>query len=759
MNKHGKALLASLFVAAILTAAAFADEALTWSRIGKGGLDGPYNYLQYGLNAPCVFKGALYVGTGGGMSFGGQIWRYDGHEWVMVHKPKPGHTRIDAVTTLAVLGDYLYGGMSVNDGTCEVWRTDGTGKPPYRWTKISAPANISQQYTYMVSSMTVVNGYLYCGTWNNVKACQVWKYSGSAWTQVVGQGPSGSPTGPGFGNKNNYVARSMTSSASGDLYVGTGNSGGGEVWRLTSSGWTKLNKPGFGASKNSYISVLIFFKNSLYAGTQNYTKGAQVWKYLGPGPANWKAIGLNGMGDANNYNIGAAAVFGNPGWLYIITANYENGCQVLRTNGTKWEKANANGFGEGKTNGDGGALAVFDGKLYAGLNGDFGSRVYATAGGAKVPFAWTLTNDSGFSLNDNERIGCSAFFGGKLYVGTYNGLGCEIWRYEGNAWTQVVSGGFGDPNNYEAESMAVADGYLYVGTGNWLTGAEVWRYDGSKWTQANKDGFGDATSGEAAAMIVHQDKLYVGTQSYNTKAKVWRCDGLKTTQWTKVNTNGFGMATTVGAISFAVLNNKLYAGTYDMNDPCHAWRYDGPGPSNWTLVSAEGFGNKANHGVDALAVYKDALYASVYSADQTGCQIWRYSGNGTSWSRVNVSGFGKANNGMADAMIVFKNLLYVGTWNGVNGGEIWSYDGGVWSQANKSGFGTNNNYGVLTLAGDGADLYAGTVNDMTGGEVWTTGAGSDSPLILRANPFPSFPKAHRKYPKEAYQSRFHSRTR
>ncbi len=754
MDQHRKRFLGLFLIGFILSAAvARPDQALTWSRIGKGGLDGPYNPLQEDLNAACLFGGKLCVGT-----WGGQIWSYDGSEWVLIHKPKPGKNLIREVQSLAVLGDYLYAGMYLSNQTCQVWRTSGTGKLPYRWTKVSGAANIENSEAHEAPSMAVVKGVLYVGT-EGYYGCQVWSYNGSAWTEVVGQGSAGSATGPGFGDKANYVASSMTSSASGDLYVGTGRHDGGEVWRLNSSGWAMVNKPGFGVSSNFRIQTLAFFNDSLYGGTINDEKGAQVWKYVGPGPSNWKAVGLNGMGDVKNRLVASAAVFGDPARLYVITDNGERGCQVLRTNGKTWEKANANGFGEGPTNCIGGFLAVFRGKLTAGLDSDFGGRVYATAGGAKVPFAWTQVNDSGFTRNDNELFGAAAFFGGKLYVGTHNSLGCEVWRYEGNGWTQVATGGFGDPYNDSVWSMAVANGYLYAGAENWETGAEIWRYDGSKWTQANKSGFGDASSGMASAMAVHQNKLYVGTRNYDHGATIWRCDGLKTSQWTKVNTNGFGVLATIGIQSLAVFSNKLYAGTLDESGRCRVWRYDGPGPSGWTAANEAGFGVDSNYAASGLAVYTGALYAETWTEGNGGCEVWRYSGAGTAWSQVNVGGFGKAANEYADSMIVFKNLMYVGTWNESNGGEIWSYDGSVWSQVNKSGFGANTNIGIESIASDGTDLYAGTENDFTGGEVWTTGTGSASPPIFRAAPFPSIPRVHRRHPREASQPRLHSRTR
>ena len=729
MISRRKVLVVSLVAMAVMTTAAIADQALAWNRIGKGGLDGPYNALQRGVDAACLFNGKLYCSTSGDGT-PAQIWQYDGKSWILAYKSGSGNNRVTDIRSLAVLGDYLYAGLNFDEGACQVWRTRGTGKAPCRWSRVSGPSNIESSYNEEIDAMGIVKGYLYVGTRNNY-GCQVWRYSGSAWSQMVGQGPAGSPTGPGFGNRENYAAISIASSEAGDLYVGTSRSKGAEVWRMNKSGWAKLNKSGFGTADNTRIPVLVFFNNSLYAGTDNYNRGCQVWKYIGPNASNWKAVGQKGLGDPKNAEVSSATVFGNPSYLYFITRNSDKGCLVLRTDGKKWEKVNTAGFGEGQSSSK--ALLVFDGKLFAGTGWN-GARIYATSGGAKIPFAWTQVNQTGFTLNDNEEIRASAFFGGKLYVGTYNGLGCEVWRYEGSGWTQVAAGGFGDPDNEEATSMAVANGYLYVGTLNWETGAEIWRYNGSKWTQANKGGFGDHSTNMASAMIVHLNKLYVGTRSDDTKAKVWRCDGLGASQWTKVNTNGFGVSQTVGVQSFAVFDNKLYAGTLDYRS-CRVWRYDGPGPTGWTAVSDAGFGVEENYAASGLAVYKGALYAATWKEEDlgSGCEVYRYLGTGTGWSKVNVSGFGKNNNYYADSLTVFKNLLYVGTWNESKGGEIWSYDGSVWSQANKTGFGTSDNIGIVSFASDETDLYAGTYNETTGGEVWTTGPGSASPLIWRAS--------------------------
>ncbi|MCJ7587289.1 MAG: hypothetical protein MUQ00_05220 [Candidatus Aminicenantes bacterium] len=148
-----------------------------------------------------------------------------------------------------------------------------------------------------------------------------------------------------------------------------------------------------------------------------------------------------------------------------------------------------------------------------------------TSGGSKPPFAWSQVNDNGFSKNDNEEVLSSAFYGGKLYIGTFNGLGCEVWRYEGNGWTQVASGGFGDSYNSDALSMAVADGYLYVGTNDSNDPCRVWRYDGpgpGDWTAVSEDGFGVKTNHRVHQLEVYKGALYAGAwNAQMTGCEVW----------------------------------------------------------------------------------------------------------------------------------------------------------------------------------------------------------------------------------------------
>src|SRR4030042_870022 len=180
-------------------------------------------------------------------------------------------------------------------------------------------------------------------------------------------------------------------------------------------------------------------------------------------------------------------------------------------------------------------------------------------------------------------------YNSQLYVGPYNspgfgGQGCEVWRYDGAHWTQVVGQdapstagtgpGFGDAANISASSLEVLGSYLYVGTDNY-NGCEVWRFDGSSWTQMmgqgtapdpTAPGFGDSSNGCAHSMAFMGSNLFVGTYN-NNGCEVWRYNGSNWTQMVGQGTApdptapGFGDVFNATAWSMTEFAGRLYVGT------------------------------------------------------------------------------------------------------------------------------------------------------------------------------------------------------
>jgi hypothetical protein len=108
----------------------------------------------------------------------------------------------------------------------------------------------------------------------------------------------------------------------------------------------------------------------------------------------------------------------------------------------------------------------------------------------------------------------------------------------------------------------------------------------------------------------------------------------------------------------------------------------------WKLMNRAGFGDAYNY-ITALAVFDGQIYAGA-SNWVDGGRIWR-SANGshwtpparcawveTLWTALNRNGLGRKESDSvfySNAGAVFQGRLTLGLMNGVDGGEIWRYEG------------------------------------------------------------------------------------
>lgn len=313
--------------------------------------------------------------------------------------------------------------------------------------------------------------------------------------------------------------------------------------------------------------------------------------------------------------------------------------------------------------------------------------------------SWTQVNVTNFGDDTNFGGWGLTVNDGKLYIGTSNNFGGEVWSYDGNMWTQVNVNAFGDANNYTIWALGTYGGNLYAGIENDTTGVQVWRYSGSgtSWTKVNTDGFGDSDNIEIWDFTVYRGDFYAGTANWGDGCEIWRYEG--GSNWMQVNTNGFGSSGNAAAMSFAVKDDKLYTST----DNSEVWVYNGG--TSWSQVNVDEFGDSNNEETFALEVYNGNLYAGV-SNFSTGVEVWRYSGSGTSWTQVNSDGFGDSDSQWILDMTVYNDMLYVGAVNIDSGAEVWEYDGNSWMQVNTSGFGDINTGWLSSLGVYDGKLYA-----------------------------------------------------
>ncbi len=545
----------------------------------------------------------------------------------------------------------------------------------------------------------------------------------------------------------------------GKLYVGASSSTprGCFLFCYDGSSWKAVNTEGFGDQGNTRVSSLAVYGSFLFAATENYSTGCQVWRTAGVGGppyTDWTKVDNDGFGSSANRSGSSMVEFDSH--LYVLTFNNSTGCQLWRTAAaggppfTDWTKVNSNGFGNGHN--WGATLAVYSSHLLAGTFNNYdGCQVWWTAGAGGPPYTdWQQVNTNGFGRPD-LNVRTMIVYGGYLYAGVYNSTsGCEVIRTAASGgppftdWTRVNSSGFGDSRNFGAYSMAVFNSSLYVGTYKYEVGCEVWRTAGvggppyTDWQKVNTEGFGNSANEYAWSMAVFGTSLFVGTFNGTSGSEVWRSDGVggpPFTDWAMSNPAGFVLNDNVSVGSMAWFNGDLYVGTQAGTTAglCQVWRYhDG----SWTQVNSNGFGSAGTYGAVSMHVMGSYLYVGTLN-QSSGCRVWRTAGIGgppfTDWVQVNANGFGDANNQGASSMEVLGSYLYVGTSRSGPNCQVWrtAASGGPpytdWVQVNANGFGDANNVEATSMAAYGSRLYVGTKNMLTGCELWRTSEGGGPP--------------------------------
>jgi hypothetical protein len=357
----------------------------------------------------------------------------------------------------------------------------------------------------------------------------------------------------------------------------------------------------------------------------------------------------------------------------------------------------------------------------------------------KTVLAWEQAYADGFGAPSNDTVGSLVEYKGRVYAGTRNDLGGQVWRKElGGSWGQFMSSGLGDTHNTAISALSVVGDNLYMGTANSTSGAEVWKTDGTNSEQINSDGFGDVHNETAWTItgreVWHFDDfisyVQVGTQNTNTGAQLWETDQ---TVWFTGTLNGFNDPNNT-VVSSGCVPFENYFGTTNEISGTQIIAYD-LSYGTWTPFKDGGFGNLNNWSASSIICLDDYVLVGTYN-EIDGAEIWRYDYNSDSWSAVVSGGFNDTNNIDISSMVAVGEYLYAGTENAVSGGEVWRSlmhgDAGSWEQVNLDGFGDLNNSAVTTLAGAGRYLYAGTRNITSGAELWQVELnGPDSSFLVK----------------------------
>jgi len=249
------------------------EDGTNWNKVVENGFGTPANVGVYRL---VEFNGYLYAGTWNGES-GTEIWRSnsgDTGSWTKVVDGGNGDGSNYQVNTFEVFNGYLYTGTgNTNDGA-EIWRTDnGTSWQQANLNGFGDSDNVN------IGSIVVFNNILYAST-QNLNGAEIWRsVNGINWTKVI-DGGLGDPNNSKF--QSLYVFDDHLFTASYNKTTGI------NVWK-SANGTTfeQINIGGFGDSNNSYTlwnTATIDFNDQLYIGTTNHN-GGELWRYE-PGGSN-----------------------------------------------------------------------------------------------------------------------------------------------------------------------------------------------------------------------------------------------------------------------------------------------------------------------------------------------------------------------------------------------------------------------------------------------------------------------------------------
>lgn len=449
--------------------------------------------------------------------------------------------------------------------------------------------------------------------------------------------------------------------------------------------WNQIHEDGFGNIENVGVRGIEIFDDNVVIGTASFSNdsGLVIGKsmpikdiyfeyflnrsatdnFKSNGCEIWAYNGLNltpiiedngvmecGFKDKNNSEIGFLINFGN--YLYAGTRNFEEGCEIWRTNNLESE--------------------------------------------------WECVVDSGFGNKKNSWAMEADIFKSYLYVGTYNkDEGTEIYRTkDGINWTEVVGknsetkNGFGTKNNFYTWSMSVYNDNLYVGTdyiGDNGYGGELWRTsNGSDWEPIISDSEGSlypldfkktwGYHGGIRNMIFFKGELYIGFVSIDTHFTF----GLKNFERLKIKM----YMTLPSKLNFFRIRRTLGLEIYKFNDTTNELTTIIGGVKRG--VFSGGFGDDNNEYPWSMCVHNDTLYVGTSNVESydivferiglfrwNGCikapigggEIWKY--NDEDCEQINSNGFGDIYNTGIREMIVYKNRLISGLLNVKTGCELW----------------------------------------------------------------------------------------
>lgn len=301
------------------------------------------------------FKGKLYLGTGKSSLVGCEIWEYDGENLTKVVDKGFGNRFNSGAWSAIVYNNELWmGTMNWKQGS-QIWKTNN-GQD---WEQVTLPGGdgFGSRLTNYIWALCEYNDSLYVGTMS-FTGCQIWSYKEDQWKKIE------LPGGDGFGENQNIGIRNIVE-YNDELWITTASDplldiGACEIWKYDGESWTNvvgeegIFSDGFYDIYNKYgWSMMVDSDNSLWVGTVSVqvfkggfpgtSRGCELWRLH---DGQWTEIVGNstdseiGNGFNDKTNVGARSIIEYPtgsGQIWIGTLNLDvkdyktyTGCEIWR---------------------------------------------------------------------------------------------------------------------------------------------------------------------------------------------------------------------------------------------------------------------------------------------------------------------------------------------------------------------------------------------------------------------------------------------
>ncbi len=477
-----------------------------------------------------------------------------------------------------------------------------------------------------------------------------------------------------------------------------GGSIGKELWKFDGTSVTIIE---INPTSDSEPEDLIVFQSELYFSADDGTNGRELWKYNGT-----NATLIDIVDGAMGSNPQHMTVYGDE--LVFFADNGSDGSELFR-----YKDMSANLVMDirdgaiGSVGSGGPSFEEHNGSLFFAANDGGGIQLWEY-NGTDVTETNVLTTGGGSSPRFLTSFNSDLYFSA---VGD-GGNGQELWRYNAGTPTLVqdINPGSSSSNikpETKDSKFAVLNGTMYLVAEDGTNGEELFKFDGTTLTRIDvnqtTDLGGDAFIGHIG---IANDKLYFqGFGGDESGTELWEYDGSSLTQF-EINSEPEQGSS---ARFPAELNGTLYFTAFngDGTDRWHLWRLNGSNPEPIDLTGETGSSNP-----NQFQAIEDMLYFSA-STDKLGRELWVTDGTGAELLIDIVEGsddgdpynitaigtelffFGNEGDGSIlyvydgndfstfdlradegeNQFIEFNDQVYFQGNDGVDGDELWVYDG------------------------------------------------------------------------------------